>query len=49
MRWQDGLTVVGLAIGLLVLASILVYGAQRFTRRKATGPVKTLPDVQAPR
>lgn len=48
MRWQDGLSVVGLAIGLLVLASLLVFAAQKLTRKKEVRPAgKVPPDLQA--
>lgn len=43
MPVRDGLTVVGLAIALLVLASLLVYGVQRLTRKRGA------PQEQNPR
>lgn len=48
MRWQDGLSVVGLAIGLLGLAFLLVFAAQKMTRKKGAAPaVKAPQDIQA--
>lgn len=38
MQLVDGLTIVGLAIALLALASVLVYGAQRINRRRNSSP-----------